>query len=132
VVRQLGNLTGRRGFGPARLIGQWGFGPAAFSLKENIMKVRILSAVPVAGVLLPVDCVPDLDPTVAENLVASGAADAHPDAVAYAEGIGIAVPELPPENVLQPAPEPAEAPPAASPDAPAQPAATGVARRAGK
>jgi len=96
------------------------------------MKVRILSAVPVAGVLLPVDCVPDLDPTVAEHLVASGAADAHPDAVAYAESIGVAVPELPPESVPQAAPEPAEAPPAASPDAPAEPPATGATRRAGK
>jgi len=57
------------------------------------MKIRILSATPVDGVVLPPDCVPDLPKIVACGLVSAGLADAEPAAIAYAEDNGVAVPE---------------------------------------
>lgn len=56
-------------------------------------KLRILAATPVAGLMLPVDAVPDLPEHLAADLVALGAGDDHPDAVAYAETLRVALPE---------------------------------------
>lgn len=57
------------------------------------MKVRILSASRVDGVLLPCDCVPDLPKGIAGGLVAAGVADPDPASVAYAEENGVPVPD---------------------------------------
>ena len=61
------------------------------------MKVRILTDHTVHGVVLPANSAPDLPEALAEELVAQGAADAEPAAVAYAETLGIAAPALPDE-----------------------------------
>lgn len=57
------------------------------------MKVRILSATPVAGALLPPDCVVDLPASIVDGLVKGGTADPDEGAVAYAERLGVEVPE---------------------------------------
>lgn len=68
------------------------------------MKIRILAATPFAGVTLPCDCVPDLADAAAAELVALGAADDNAAAVAYAETLGVPVPELPAEMLPTAAP----------------------------
>lgn len=84
------------------------------------MKIRLLSAVSVAGVLLAADSVPDLPNSIAAGLVQSGVADAHPEAVAYAEALGVPLPEALPDFSEQIAVEEAEAAAAAEAEAKAQ------------
>ncbi|MDB5380228.1 MAG: hypothetical protein JWR00_4674 [Rubritepida sp.] len=69
------------------------------------MKVRILSATTVDGVVLPCDCTPDLPESMVKGLVSSGLADADPGAVAYAEKNGVAVPKGLPDYSKQVAAE---------------------------
>ncbi|MDO9712449.1 hypothetical protein [Paracraurococcus lichenis] len=68
------------------------------------MKARILAETRILGAALPVGCVPDLPEKLVADLVALGAADPDPAAVAYAETLGIAMPEAALEAIAALAP----------------------------
>lgn len=82
------------------------------------MKVRILTPTPLAGVMLAADSVPDLPKSIVKALVEQGAADQHPKAVAYAESLGVKLPDDMPTfdadgSVVDPNAPPVEPAPAA-------------------
>jgi hypothetical protein len=57
------------------------------------MKVRILTSTPLAGVILPGNSVPDLPKVLVKQLTDQGVGDSSPRAVAYAETLGVKLPD---------------------------------------
>jgi hypothetical protein len=82
------------------------------------MKVRILTATSLAGVMLPGNSVPDLPKTLVKQLTDQGVGDSSPRAVAYAETLGVKLPDDMPSfdadgNVIDPHMPPADPAPTA-------------------
>ena len=66
------------------------------------MKLRMLYSTAVCGTLVPIDAVIDAPDHIAKDLIEIGAADPHPEAVAYAQSLGVVAPAIdftpPPEG----------------------------------
>lgn len=71
-------------------------------------QVRMLTDYPVFGVTVPANTAPVLPDATADAIIAVGAADDDPGAVAYAVGLGLPVPEGLPTEPEPAEPEPAE------------------------